>query len=246
MIKKNIFLRIKYCFVFLKRIFSDLLDLLLPRTCCCCRRALLRWEEEVCNYCLMEMPLTAYENDPENLVAKVFWGRVYLEQATSWFFFLKESRYQKAVHQLKYQGRPGIGTALGKEFGYSLRRSRLFTVPDCIIPVPLHPAKMKKRGYNQSEMIAAGMSEVLGIPLFKGVLTKKQNTSTQTNKSRYDRFLNVMDSFSVDKPDAIRGLHVFLIDDVLTTGATIEACAACLLEVPGVKVSVATLAWAKE
>jgi len=232
--------------IFPKRLLTDLLDLLLPRICCCCRRALRRWEEEICNYCLIEIPVTHFEDDPENLVAQVFWGRVYLEQAMSWFFFHKNSRYQKAIHQLKYQDRPGIGKTLGKEFGYQLSGSDIFILPDLLIPVPLYSKKMKKRGYNQSEKIAEGLSEALGIPLETEVLIKTEDTSSQTNKSRFDRYLNVVDSFKVENLEVIKNKHIFLIDDVLTTGATLEACATKLLEIPGVRVSIGTLAWARD
>jgi len=207
---------------------------------------LQRWEEEICNFCLSELPLTNFEDDPDNLVAKVFWGRVYLEQAVSWFYFHKESIYQKAIHQLKYQNRPGIGVALGKEFGYQLAQSGSFIIPDLIVPVPLHQKKQKKRGYNQSEKISHGLSKALEIPTYPHILHKIENTSTQTNKSRYDRFINVVDSYQVRQAELVENKHIFLIDDVLTTGATIEACSIKLLEIPGVKLSVGTLAWARE
>jgi ComF family protein len=229
-----------------KNLPADLLDLLLPRTCCCCNRALRRWEKEICNYCLTELPVTRFENDPDNLVARVFWGRVYLEQAVSWFFFLKGSRYQEAIHRLKYQNRPEIGFALGEEFGFQLLQSSIFEIPELLVPVPLHPSKLKKRGYNQSEKIAEGLSGALGIPVQNNVLYKKEGTSTQTDKSRFDRYLNVSGSFGLSGGHMIENKHVFLIDDVLTTGATLEACASILLELPGVRVSAGTLAWAMD
>lgn len=178
-------------------------------------------------------------------MAKGFWGRVYLEQAVSWYYFQKDSKYQRAIHQLKYQDRPGIGIALGKEFGYQLSRSEMFKMPDLIIPVPLHENKLKKRGYNQSEMIANGMSEAIGIPVYNDILIKAENTSSQTNLSRFDRYLNVVDSFEVRSSTSVENKHIFLIDDVLTTGATLEACASKFLQIPGVRVSVGTLAWAR-
>lgn len=200
----------------------------------------------MCNYCLSEIPLTHFEEDRENLVAQVFWGRVYLEQAVSWFYFSKGSRYQSAIHKLKYQGRIGIGFYLGQEFGFQLGRCESFNIPDVLIPVPLHDKKMKKRGYNQSESISQGLSEALGISLLRHVLLKSDHTVSQTNLSRFDRYLNVSESFTVDNSELIKNKHVFLIDDVLTTGATLEACASKLLEIEGVKVSVGTLAWARD
>ena len=200
-----------------------------------------RWEDEICNYCLTELPLTYFEQDPENLVAQVFWGRVHLEQATSFFFFHKGSIYQSAIHQLKYEERPGIGISLGREFGYQLQRSKGFIIPDVVMPVPLHSDKMKKRGYNQSETIGRGVSEALDIPIICNVLLKVEKTSTQTDKSRFDRYLNVAGSFALENDDTIKGRHIFLIDDVLTTGATLEACAEKLLEVEGIGESRAAL-----
>jgi len=192
------------------------------------------------------MPLTYFEEDVDNLVAQVFWGRVYLEQAVSWFYFSKGSKYQSAIHKLKYQGRNDIAVYLGQEFGYQLGRATSFQIPDVLIPVPLHPKKMKKRGYNQSEEIAKGLSEALNIPLLSKVLLKSDNTKTQTNLSRFDRYLNVSESFTLNYIELIENKHIFLIDDVLTTGATLEACASKLLEIEGVKVSAGTLAWARD
>ena len=179
-------------------------------------------------------------------MAKVFWGRVYLEQAVSWFFFLKGSRYQEAIHKLKYQKRPEIGVALGREFGYQLLQSDNFKIPDLLVPVPLHSSKLRKRGYNQSRKIAEGLSSALEIPLFPDILYKRESTTTQTDKTRFDRYLNVEGSFGIKDSHLIEGKHIFLVDDVLTTGATIEACAAILLETPGVRVSAGTLAWAQD
>ena len=179
-------------------------------------------------------------------MAKVFWGRVYLEQAVAWFYFQKGSKFQSAIHQLKYQSRPGIGLCLGEEFGYQLARCSNFKLPDLIIPVPLHPKKEKKRGYNQSYKISLGLSSALKIPVVNDVLIKSDNTSTQTNKSRFDRYLNVSNSFIIERESCIENKHIFLIDDVLTTGATLEACSSKLLEVTGVNVSIGTLAWARD
>jgi ComF family protein len=184
--------------------------------------------------------------DPGNPLAEGFWGRVWLEQAVAWFYFRKGSIYQEVLHRMKYNYRPDIGIFLGKEFGYELNRSPMFIKPDLIIPVPLHKRKQRLRGYNQSELIAKGLSLAMKLPIETRALQKSQSTSTQTRKSRFDRWINVSGMFEVVMPELIAGRHVLLVDDVVTTGATLEACAEVLLKVGGVKVSVAAIAWAND
>jgi len=224
---------------------TDILSLLLPRTCPACRRHLKDWEECLCLVCLGQLPVTHFDLNPDNPLAEMFWGRVRLSQAVAWFYFRKGSAYQDALHKLKYNDRPDIGVSLGKQFGYELYRSTGFIRPDILIPVPLNPKKLRKRGYNQSEAIAKGLSQGLRIPLVSNALTRPVATSTQTRKSRYERYLNVAGKFKITNPALLENLHVLLIDDVITTGATLEACAEVMLAVPGVTVSVAALAWAR-
>jgi ComF family protein len=192
------------------------------------------------------LPLTRFHRDPANPLAEVFWGRVRIEQAVAWFYFRKGSAYQEVLHNLKYNNRPGVGIFLGKQIGYELKHSAVFIKPDSIIPVPLHRRKLRKRGYNQSEKIARGISVALGVPLDTKTLFRSSQTETQTRKSRFDRYLNVSGKFAIRDPSPIEHSHILLVDDVVTTGATLEACAEALLAAPGVKVSIATVAWAKE
>ncbi len=228
------------------RLLQDLLSVVLPRTCPACGKALKDWEECLCLTCLGGLPLTRFHESPDNPLAEVFWGRVKLEQAVAWFYFRKGSAYQDVLHNLKYNHRPDIGVYLGKQIGYELKHSSRFSKPDVVIPVPLHRRKLRKRGYNQSEKIAKGISIAMEIPMNASVLLKSQATATQTRKSRFERWLNVSGKFILSHPDAIRNLHVLLVDDVVTTGATLEACAEVLLSAEGVRVSVAAVAWAKE
>jgi ComF family protein len=195
--------------------------------------------------CLSQLPVTRFDLNPDNPLAEMFWGRVKLRQAVAWFYFRKGSIYQDALHKLKYNDRPDIGFSLGKQFGYELSRSSGFLKPDILVPVPLNPKKFRKRGYNQSEAIAKGLSTGLRIPLDCNILTRPLATSTQTRKSRYERYLNVTGKFKICNPGLLNSRHVLLIDDVITTGATLEACTEELLACPGVSVSVAALAWAK-
>jgi ComF family protein len=190
------------------------------------------------------MPVTHFDRTVDNPLAEIFWGRVKLVQAVAWFYFRKGSIYQEALHKLKYNDRPDIGFSMGKQFGCELYRSIEFIKPDLLIPVPLNPKKLRKRGYNQSEAIAKGLSIGLHIPFANNALTRPLATSTQTRKNRYERYLNVTGKFKTGDPALIENRHVLLIDDVITTGATLEACAEELLAIPGVHVSVAALAWA--
>lgn len=221
---------------------NDFFNLIFPRLCCSCNQTLLKHENTVCTNCIVTLPKTNFHLDKENPVNKVFWGRVQIEMAASYYFFSKESRVQNLLHHLKYKGAKEVGSTVGKLYGYDLREAPLFKGLDFIVPVPLHKNKLKKRGYNQSEWIAKGLSESMNIPLKLDVLYRKVDSNTQTKKSRYKRWENVGDIFGVLDVD-LKGKRVLLVDDVLTTGATIEACAQVLIE-KGCKIYVATLAYA--
>ena len=227
-------------------IFSDVLDFLLPRLCCACDCKLHVWENQICALCLMEIPLSNHHLDPDNLLAQTFWGRVEIEQAGAWFLFHKDSRFQRILYRLKYEHRPMIGVGLGRIFGTQLLQSGVYTLPDLIVPVPLHRKRQQKRGYNQSAKIARGLSISTGIPLCSDLLLRTKKTKTQTSKTREARYENVKGKFTTPKPNELEGKHILLVDDVITTGATIEACAEMLLAVEGVQVSVVSLAFASK
>ena len=180
----------------------------------------------------------------ENPVEQVFWGRVEIIAATAYFFFEKESRFAKIIHQLKYHGKKEIGIEMGRIFGAELKDSSRFNEVDLIIPVPLHWKKQKKRGYNQSEFIALGIAETMGKSIDTYTLYKAIETETQTRKTRYERWENVENIFRLTSADKITGKHILLVDDVITTGATLESCATTLLKENNTKVSIATLAMA--
>jgi ComF family protein len=226
-------------------VLKDLLSLLLPRTCPACGNILKDWEECMCLVCLGKLPVTRFHMDLNNQMAEMFWGRVNLLQAIAWFYFRKGSAYQEVLHKLKYNDRPDIGFLLGRQYGFELRQCDEFIKPDLLVPVPLNAKKLRKRGYNQSEAIARGLAIGLNIPLDNNALTRPVNTATQTRKSRYERYLNVSGKFKVNDSERLQNCHILIIDDVITTGATLEACAEHLLEIPGIRVSVAALAWAK-
>lgn len=220
---------------------NDFFNLFFPNICVACNSHLINQETLICTKCLYNLPKTKFHLDIDNPVAKLFWGRTKIEYATAFFYFTKGSKYQDMMHKFKYHNAKEIGYVLGKYFGSSIKES-VFTEVDSIIPVPLHKSKLQKRGYNQSEWIGKGLAEALGKPLDVVSLQRKIATETQTRKSRYERFKNVDKIFQIENPKQILGKHILLVDDVVTTGSTLEACANAILEVEGVKVSIATLA----
>ena len=233
-----------WIFRVIKGLWLDLFGLFFPNLCLGCGQPLTRGEEAICTVCHFHLPKTWFHNDPDNPLNRIFWGRVPLVAVASFVFFYKKSTVQHLMHQLKYKDRPEIAVRLGRWYGMELCRADGFREAELIIPVPLHPRKYRKRGYNQSEMFAEGLAETMKIGIETGCLYRRFNSQTQTRKSRFDRWENVESIFAVRHPEKIRGRHLLLVDDVLTTGATLEACATALLEVPGVRVSVATIAYA--
>lgn len=194
--------------------------------------------------CMMELPRTGFHNDAENLVAQMFWGRVAVEHATAFMYFYGDSRYRQILHELKYRGQYHIGIEMGKMFGRELK-STPFDKVDLVHPVPLHRRKKRKRGYNQSALIARGISEAMGKPVAENLIRRMIYTGSQTTRSRYERWENVEGIFAAKDPDKLKGKHILLVDDVITTGSTLEACTSALLALEGVSVSVAALAYVK-
>ena len=227
----------------MKTFLSSLLDIFFPRTCAGCNNSLATGENLICTDCLYHLPKTGYWNENDNPVARIFWGRVYLHNVSSFLHFQKGGRLQNIIHNMKYKNIKEIGTFLGKIYGYELKSTPNANV-DLIIPVPLHKSKFRKRGYNQSEYIARGISEIINIPVNTNSIERDIASESQTRKSRFERWENVKNVFKIVEPQSIKGKHVLLVDDVITTGATLEACAMAILEIPGTKVSVATLAFA--
>ena len=223
---------------------DDILSLFYPRLCAGCNKPLIAGEEQICLDCLADMPFTHFENIAENPIAKIFWGRATVTHATAFCHFNKGGKLQHMLHRLKYKGDKAIGHQLGSMFGYQLSLSPYFQEIDMIIPVPLHPKKERARGYNQSVVFGEGVAEQMQKPLVNNNLIRDIHTESQTRKGRFERWENVSGIFKVKDPEALQGKHLLLIDDVVTTGATLEACCQILLEIPDVKVSIATLATA--
>lgn len=206
---------------------------------------MLRNEACLCLNCFANLPRTGFHHIKDNEVARIFWGRIQVMNATSFMYFTRNSRFRQILHELKYNGQQNIGFELGRVFGLELRNTS-FAEADLIHPVPLHAKKLRQRGYNQSELIARGMACVLNKPVETGLLTRTEATPTQTRKSRYERWENVRDSFVISDSSQLDNRHVLLVDDVITTGATIEACASVLThDTKGISISIASLAYAK-
>lgn len=202
---------------------------------------MVRGEEHLCLNCREGMPKTSFHLQPNNLMEQRLWGKVPIVRATALYYYQKGSDYQRLIHLLKYKNHRKIGIYLGFLGGIELLESKDFLSVDMIVPVPLHPLKAYKRGYNQSEMIAVGLSKALGKPLVRGVLVRKSNRKSQTKKSFYERYENIKNSFRVKNPNLLAGQHILLVDDVLTTGSTIESCVCELVAINGVRVSIFTL-----
>lgn len=229
----------------MKILFLDYLtELLFPRLCVVCGDRLIEQEQWICLNCLHHIPRTNFHLSADNPVAQIFYGRVPIEYATSFFYFSKGSQYQTLLHSLKYKGMKELGAEIGKHFGIDLMQSPGFSSVDVICPVPLHPSKEKKRGYNQSWWIASGIAKQMNKELDAQNLKRVTATETQTRKSRFERWQNVEGIFELSNPETFEGKHILLVDDVVTTGSTLEACAAAIHSATNAKVSIATLATA--
>jgi ComF family protein len=222
--------------------FQSLVHLFFPHLCCGCGTDLLAENDLFCIYCRADMPVTCFEFFPSNPIEKIFWGRSEIQAAAAHLYFTSGSIVQHSLHLLKYRGRKEIGVYFGEQMGKQLIHSRRFDDCDIIIPLPLFTEREKKRGYNQATMIAKGVSRHLKIPVVSDAVCRVKKTETQTHKSRIERWQNMKSTFSISDPEKICGKHVLLVDDVVTTGASLEACAQVILDTPGLRISIACLA----
>jgi ComF family protein len=224
-----------------KQLVQHLAALFFPHHCAGCGSDVLQPQDIICIRCVQQLPHTGFASLPNNPAEKIFWGRLALQAAHSEFYFAKQSLIQHLVHQLKYRGNRPVGIYLGQLLGKSISKSNRFSSVQAIVPLPLFLAKEKKRGYNQAAVICQGMSEIMQVPVLEKVLVRQRFTDTQTKKHRTERWQNVADSFAVTDAGVFTNKHLLLVDDVVTTGATLEAAGSKLLEVKGVNLSVATL-----
>lgn len=223
---------------------TDVFNLLFPDLCGGCGRHLFKGEQAICTGCLLDMPYTDFHLHAQNRVAQQLWNRLPLANAMAMLYFNKGTKTQRLLHQLKYEGQTAIGAKLGQLLGQRLKNVPSYADIDVIVPVPLHPKKQRLRGYNQSKFIGDGIAEVLGIPCTENNLMRKKMTESQTKKTRYNRFENMLDVFTVTNHTEFEDKHVLLIDDVVTTGATLEACGHALLQKGVAKLSIACIAYA--
>ena len=226
-------------------LYEDFLALVFPRTCCVCKRSLFEFENHLCKICISRLPITNYHLRPQNndLKTKIL-GLTEVNQALSFLRFTKKGISQRILHQLKYRNRPELGNEIGKLYGFLLLEYGYLRYWDAVVPVPLHPIKLTRRGYNQSERFAKGLSEILLSPL-NTQLERVKYTETQTNKSRLQRWENVETVFCLKNLEGIRNQKILWVDDVMTTGATLSACSNTLLKAGAQSVDVAVIAAGK-
>lgn len=221
---------------------SDLKELLFPRYCKICGRRLMLGEQHLCASCLMDLPRTHYEREPNNLLMQHFMEWPEVIRATAYFYYYKEGKYSNLIHHLKYYDHPDTGIYLGRLAATELKASGFFEGIDLIVPVPLSQKKYRKRGYNQCDYIARGLHQATGIDTDLRCMERVIDTDTQTHKSHSERWKNTEGIFRVTKAEALTGKHLLLVDDVSTTGSTLHACISTLLAVPGVRITVFALA----
>lgn len=218
---------------------NSFIDIIYPNDCVICKTHLLHNENYLCLTCRFDLPYINQSQHTQDSLQKLFWGRVNIEKVYSLLNYQRGNQVQKILHLLKYNDKTKLAEHFGEKLGYSMKNKGVF---DFLVPVPLHPKKYKIRGYNQSTIISKGVQKVLNVDINEKVLIRNSYNKSQTNFSKFDRWGNVSSIFSVIHPKLLINKHVLLIDDVLTTGATIEACVKELLKIEGCKVSIATLA----
>ena len=223
-----------------------LLDLISPRCCVVCGHRLSVTEYTLCARCNFHLPRTDFYKDAyENELARLFWGQIPIERATAFFYYEAHAETANILYELKYKDHPEIGEVMGRMLAKEIHPSGFFDGIDGIVPIPLAKKRQRQRGYNQSKEIAKGISEITGLPIFDKVVRRTTYEGSQTTKGRWERNENVEHVFELIAPETIQGRHLLLIDDVVTTGATVIACAKELLKTANVKISVLTLGFAK-
>ena len=220
---------------------SDLIDLIFPRTCLVCGELLSPQEKDICLDCLVKLPKVEKIHLEE--IEKTFWGKIAIERATSFIYYHKSSPYNNIIHNLKYKNRPEPGERLAFLAASELKEGGFFDGIDCIVPLPLSKKKLRKRGYNQCDYIAEGISRATGIPIIKDAVKRTTANETQTHKNRDERWKNVEGIFALSDATKFEGRHILLIDDILTTGATLASCAKTIENGCNCRISIFTLAY---
>jgi ComF family protein len=224
-------------------LFQQFSGLFFPHTCAACGSSNLAPGSGICPQCLANLPVTGYLDAPGNPVEEIFWGRINLAHAAACCFFTKKSPIQHALHQVKYHFRADAAVQLGQWMGYQLAEIAWFSSVDLVLPMPLHPKRLQERGYNQAELLCRGISQVTGCSHLPNALRRKSATRSQTKQHRHERRENMQGVFGITEPGQLASRHILLIDDVVTTGATLEAMGEQLLAVPGLTLSICCFAY---
>lgn len=226
--------------------WADFVHLLFPEHCVACQSILVEGEQHLCLQCQMTLNYTHFHTKKENPLWQKLNAHIPTEFAAAYLYFQKKGKTQSILHSIKYLQKPEIATYIGRHYGAILKETAFAQHWDCIIPIPLHKSKLRKRGYNQSTHFAQGLSESLAIPFYENIIGRKKATETQTQKNKAERWTNVEDVFEIENPDFLDQKHILLVDDVITTGATLLSCAQAIsTHSQTSKISIATIATAE-
>lgn len=225
------------------RLLRDLFNIFYPKLCVVCDEKLIENEFVICTLCRHDLPLTNFQDYTNNKVTQTFFGKVLIEKGYALLFYRKKGSTQKMIHDLKYKGNEKIGVFFGNWLGELLKENNAFATVDCIIPVPLHPKKLRERGYNQVSKFGERLSFFLDIPFVENELIRMSSNKTQTFKARFERFNNTDTKFQLQNQTCFNNKHILLIDDVITTGATLESCAIEFSKLENCKISILTMAY---
>lgn len=226
-------------------LLHDFFTMIFPNYCVSCQEGLAKGENDICTFCRYHLPQTNFHVNVENELARKFWGKINLKYALAYLKFIKSGKVQRILHELKYNSQPQLGILLGNWYGEILCQHTYHQKFDLILPIPLHKNRAKTRGYNQSDAFAQGLSEALQVDWSPNLLVRNTHTTTQTHKKRFERWENVKNVFEVPQKEAVANKRILVVDDVVTTGATLEACLQ-VLQVNGAKeLSIAAIAAAE-